>query len=434
MSFASSLALAPYLRWRFANWDADRLADHQRRRLRAVIDHAAANSDWYRQRITPGTHLADVPHMDKATMMADFKQINTAWHDRDDLIAFRIRQEHDRVDGYYEGGYSVGLSSGTSGNKVLTVLSTRERDRYAALLWARSGVPPGTKPKRVLFALRVNNQAFTTVTRFGVHLVYVDYLQPSDTLVDLINDHRLNILAGPPSILTELAERRRLIQGRVDAVISYAEELDLQTRSRLEDAFGTRIAEIYQGAEGMLGTTCPAGSLHLNEDVAFVELEDVGDTVGSARSVTVTDLYRTSQPFLRYRLDDVLEIGDRACSCGSAFRRIERIHGRADDVILLLDAEGRTVRLMPDYVRRSINRASPDIEEYQATQHAPGTLEIRLLVRSGADRAAIRDAILSNLVMWSERAGAARPAVTFCDGPPERNPLSGKLIRVRRVS
>ena len=433
MSRLGSVLLAAQLRWRFDRWSAERLLAHQRDRVRRFVAYVAERAPYYRERIDPGTPLDEIPKMDKATMMAHFDAINTAGLRRDDLVAFRTRQEHERTGGFYPGGYSVGLSSGTSGNKVLTVLSPHERDRYAALLWARSGIPRGLRPKRVLFALRAHNEAFTTVTRFGVTLVYVDYLQTPETLLRLVNEHRLNVLAGPPSILALLAERRREIVGPVDALVSYAEELDAGTRARLEAAFGTRVAEIYQGAEGMIGTTCSAGALHINEDVVLVEVDDVGDAIGDAGSVVVTDLYRTTQPFLRYRLGDLLEIGGRDCPCGSSFRVIRRIHGRADGTFLLPDGRGGSVPLMPDYVRRSINRASQDVDEYQAIQHAPGDVEIRLVLAPGADRASIEGAVRANLAMWCERAGGVPPGVRFADAPPERNPRSGKLIRVRRT-
>ena len=273
MSRLGSVLLAAQLRWRFDRWSAERLLAHQRDRVRRLVAYAAEHAPYYRERIDPGTPLDQVPKMDKATMMAHFDAINTAGLRRDDLVAFRTRQEHERTAGFYPGGYSVGLSSGTSGNKVLTVLSPHERDRYAALLWARSGIPRGLRPKRVLFALRAHNEAFTTVTRFGITLVYVDYLQTPETLLRLVNEHRLNVLAGPPSILALLAERRREIVGPVDALVSYAEELDAGTRARLEAAFGARVAEIYQGAERMIGTTCSAGALHLNE--VLVAFDDV---------------------------------------------------------------------------------------------------------------------------------------------------------------
>ena len=82
--------------------------------------------------------------------------------------------------------------------------------------------------------------------------------------------------------------------------------------------------------EGMLAFTCPAGSLHLNEDCTLFEFDEAGDTIGGARRTVITDLYRRVQPFLRYELNDLVELSPDECPCGSAFRRIRRIHGRAD--------------------------------------------------------------------------------------------------------
>ncbi|HEY5650623.1 MAG TPA: CoF synthetase, partial [Acidimicrobiia bacterium] len=92
--------------------------------------------------------------MTKSLMMEHFDEINTANLHRDALVAFRIEQERLGKTDLYPGGFAVGLSSGTSGNKVLTVLSARERTNYAALLLARSGIPRDLKDQRVLFALR----------------------------------------------------------------------------------------------------------------------------------------------------------------------------------------------------------------------------------------------------------------------------------------
>lgn len=361
--------------------------------------------------------------------MRHFDAINTAGLRRDDLIAFRIQQERAGRTDLYRGRYAVGLSSGTSGNKVLTVLSPSERARYSALLWARSGVPTGLADPRVLFALRTNNPAFTEVTALGVELVYTDYFAPIDQLVQTINNRGLNVLAGPPSLLVLLAEEHRRIQVPITTVISYAEELDATTRNRISENLSAPVVEIYQGAEGMVGITCPEGHLHLNEDVTLVELSEVGDTIGEARAATITDLYRRTQPFIRYQLNDLLEVDDAPCPCGSAFRRIRRIHGRRDSVLALPGDHGR-VRLMPDYVRRSVNQASPDVIEYQVIEWALDDIEVRLVLEPGSDRTAIEQTIRGNLAHWASRAGGRLGTVRFTTTPPARNEASHKLIRV----
>ena len=314
-----------YLRWRAEYWSEARLLRHQQRRIAKLLSFARDESPFYRGRLPAGPLTLDMaPRMTKSLMMEHFDEINTAGLRRDDLVAFRIEQERSGRTDTYRDGYSIGLSSGTSGNKVLTVLSARERARYALLLLARAGVPPRLRHPRVLFALRTNNPAFVAVTALGVELHYVDYFVPVEDLVKLINRERLNVIAGPPSLLAQLAARAAQINSQIETVISYAEELDLPARQRLVDAFAAPVRELYQGAEGMLGYTCTAGSLHLNEDMTLVELDEAQDTVGAARRVVVTDLYRRTQPFIRYELNDVLEIGSRDCACGSAFRVISR--------------------------------------------------------------------------------------------------------------
>jgi putative adenylate-forming enzyme len=433
------VAIGRYLRWRFDTWDEQRLRAHQQRRLAHLVRLLARRSPYYAERLSPprsgrAVDLSVLPRMTKTEMMAQFDRINTVGLHRDELVTFRMEQERSGSNHLYRGRYAVGLSSGTSGNKVLTVLSPGERLRYSALLWARSGIPRDLADPRVLFALRTNNPAFTEITALGVHLVYVDYFVPVDALVDRVNREQLNVLAGPPSLLGMLAERSNDVRAPIACVISYAEELDDSARRHLEAAFGAPVVEIYQGAEGMLGVTCQEGSLHLNEDCTIVELDDAGDTIGAARRAVVTDLYRHTQPFLRYELNDLIEVDDRPCPCGSAFRRLRRVHGRADSILRLPAADGGTVLLMPDYVRRAANEASDAVLEYQVVQWDDADLEVRLHLAPDADRVGVERAVRSNLEYWARRAGGVLPTVRFPDREPRRDPLSHKLVRVLHQS
>jgi putative adenylate-forming enzyme len=266
---------------------------------------------------------------------------------------------------------------------------------------------------------------------FGAKLVYVDYSHPPEELALLIADRKLNIIAGPPSLLSLIGRHRALFTHPIDALISYAEVLDDSTRAALEQTFDAPVVQIYQGAEGFIGSTCTEGKLHINEDTVLVEQEDV-DGGAAVQTVVVTDLYRTTQPIIRYALNDVLEIDPEPCACGSCFRVIKTIHGRADDIFLLKDASGETRYLFPDYVRRSINQASDAVLEYQAIQHAVDEIEIRLILAPGADRAAIEATIRENLSWRAEAAKGQLGRVYFTDQPPTPNPRSHKLIRVVR--
>lgn len=435
------------IRRSFYHWDAARLERHRQQRLDELLAHVTRRSPYYRALREGGWDgtFERLPQLSKREMIEHFDEINTVGLRQADLFAFAVRQERGGQTGLYQGRYSVGLSSGTSGSRLPTVLSPSERRQYGSLLFARSGVPESVRRPRVLFLLRVSNTAFMEVRFLGVAIVYADYTHPVEELVRLVNENRLNVLAGPPSMLRLIASRRDDIDHPIEALISYAEVLDDRSRSQLERDFGVPVAQIYQGAEGFIASTCRAGQLHLNEDVVYVEALETEDSLGDSRRVVVTDLYRRALPFLRYQLNDVLELDAGPCACGSVFRLVRRIHGRADDVFLLrteaapgeaapgeADPGAALRHLFPDYVTRSINQASDAIVEFQAIQLSPDRIEIRLQLAPGADRPLIEDAIRANLAFWAGRVGGRLGDVEFPEAAPERNPRSLKLIRVER--
>lgn len=430
MNYIQRWHIVRRLKKQFYELNVDELNEHKVLAATKIWTFVREHSPYYKNLYPFPTPIDEVAPISRSVMMDNFNAINTAHLDRDSLVQLRIEMERKGVMEYFNGRYSIGLSSGTTGSRLLTVLSKEERDMYTCLLWARSGIPESVKAHRVLFSLRAYNPAFTEISVFGVKIVYVDYSHTIDDLIRLVNKKRLNILAGPPSLLLMIASQSERIDHPIDAIVSYAEVLDENARDELQFSFRAPVVQIYQGAEGFIGTTCRDGHLHLNEDVLLVEA--VEDPAIGPTKVLLTDLHRRTQPLIRYRLDDLLELGTTSCSCGSAFRTIKRIHGRADEVFVLFDLDDRPRYLFPDYVRRAINQSSNGILEYQAIQHTPKRIEIRLLLKDERKREQIEIQVLKNLVWRVEKIGAELGMVEFSKLPPERNSHSNKLVRVTR--
>ena len=151
-------------------------------------------------------------------------------------------------------------------------------------------------------------------------------------------------------------------------MFSVAEVLSAEDEALISQAFGIRLDQVYQCTEGLFGQTCAQGTLHLNEDWLIVEKEWLDDT----RFIPIiTDLKRESQPVIRYRMNDILHVG--TCTCGSKMQAISRIEGRMDD---LLELGGATI--FPDFIRRAIVGAHPDITDYQVVQTSPQALTLFL--------------------------------------------------------
>jgi phenylacetate-coenzyme A ligase PaaK-like adenylate-forming protein len=335
--------------------DAAFLARYRLRRLRLLCARPAEYSPFFAHYFsgvdTRRMSLQDfdaLPILDKARMMSDFDVWNAAGLRREELLAFaRENDRHRDYSRWYKGRYSVGLSSGTSGSSGLTVYAKKEVTRSVFRFLARNGLPRGLKHHRIMFALRTSVVAFGEANRFGWMVKHVDYRVPMPRVVREINDLRLNILAGSPTFLLELAPHAAEIHHSIDAVVSYAEILDEGARSILALAFHAPVHQIYACSEGYIAASCPRGTLHLNED-------------------------------LLYRLNDMIELDPVPCACGSGFRAVRRVLGRADDALVLLKEDGTRSILYADYVCRAIIAASDLVGEYRVVQTSLNDVEVVL--------------------------------------------------------
>ncbi|MBE0654093.1 MAG: adenylate cyclase, partial [Bacteroidales bacterium] len=138
----------------------------------------------------------------------------------------------------------------------------------------------------------------------------------------------------------------------------------------------------------------------------------------------ITDLYRRTQPIIRYKLDDILVEGE-TCACGSHFQVIERIEGRADDIIKLRDDSGRLTDIFPDYLSRAIVTSSDLITDYMVSQTAENILEI--FINNSTDE--IRLAVRNNIISLLQKFNINSAIIQF--NPSKLTEQGTKLRRIR---
>ncbi|MCR9205955.1 MAG: hypothetical protein NXH75_15335, partial [Halobacteriovoraceae bacterium] len=110
-------------------------------------------------------------------------------------------------------------------------------------------------------------------------------------------------------------------------------------------------------------------------------------------SPLITDTLRTSQPTINYLLDDILVMAEnQCCPCGSKHLIIETIEGRCDDIFVF----GKK-RIFPDYLRRTIVKASDKLEDYKLVQITENELILSLNPRDSVEEQKVQIAILSYL-------------------------------------
>ena len=122
-----------------------------------------------------------------------------------------------------------------------------------------------------------------------------------------------------------------------------AEPYSSGTRQRIEEAYGVKAYNCYGLSElngpGVAFECQEQNGSHVWEDSFLVEVLDP-DTLepvppGVVGELVFTNLTRQGMPLLRYRSRDLASYDDRPCPCGRHSRRISRIQGRTDDMIIL---------------------------------------------------------------------------------------------------
>lgn len=376
-------------RWAFTHLRGEKLQAYQNARARRLVRFATQHAPFYARRFA-GFNLDDweyLPTTDKAAMMAHFGDFNTVRIGRDEALQTALRAEQSRDFAPTLGPVTVGLSSGTSGHRGLFLVSRQETAAWAGTILAR--VLPGI-PKsgyRVALFLRSNSNLYERLGALRrVRFRWFDLMSETSTAVAGLNEYTPDLLVGPPSLLLMLANEKEANRLRIhpERLLSVAEVLEEQDKTRLEAVFGVPVGQIYQCTEGLLAVSCPYGGLHVQEDLIALQYERADKDNPLRATPLVTDLWRRTQPVIRYRLGDVLRLTSPKippCLCGSTFRRLDAIEGRADDVCYFPQVSSPELRaVFPDTIRRMVLLADAPIRDYRAEQDKPGHLRVFLEV------------------------------------------------------
>jgi len=406
----------------------------QERQILRHIGRVRVQSPFYREwwGDADAATWRSFPIIDKKIMMRHFDQLNTVGISKDEAMALAGESEDTRDFKPSVQGITVGLSSGTSGNRGLFLVSEREQDAWTGTVLAKL-LPGGLwKPAKIAFFLRANSNLYESVQRGKLQFQYFDLLEPVHSLVERMEEYRPTVWVAPPSMLRMLADAYQAgsLTAIPEKIISVAEVLDPLDRKVLERVFGQTIHQVYQCTEGFLGATCRLGTLHLNEDIVHIEKEFI-DPASRRFVPIITDFSRTSQPIIRYRLNDILTEADVPCDCGSPFTTIERIEGRCDDTLYFSHLHTREdVPVFPDFITRAVIAASPDLEHYRVVQRRDGSLVIALRLGEGGDPVQVKAELQRQLLKLGERLECAVPQTDYV--PYTFEPGMTKLRRVER--
>jgi phenylacetate-CoA ligase len=328
-------------------------------------------------------------------------------HDADNIRSLAdIRRvpfttKHDLRDGFPYGFLSVPkdevirlhASSGTTGTPTTIYFNKEDIARWTNFV-ARSIYATGCN-KTDVFQNMITYGLFTG--GLGFHfggeavgmLVIPSGAGNTSRQFKLMQDFGTTVVHATPSFLLHVEAKMRE-EGvtreslALKRAFAGAEPYSEDTRRRIEELLHIDVYNSYGLSEmngpGVAFECQTKDGLHIWEDGYIAEivnpdtLEPVPD--GEVGELVLTCLCREASPILRYRTRDLTSFYTEPCSCGRIHRRLRRITGRTDDMLII-----NGVNLFPSQIEEVIMSIKEVGNNYLIVVEKEGVLD-RLTVKT----------------------------------------------------
>ncbi|MEU0850169.1 MULTISPECIES: phenylacetate--CoA ligase PaaK [Streptomyces] len=342
--------------------DGERLTGEQLRalqldRLRATLRHAYENVELYRKKFDAAGVKPD-----------DCRSLA-------DLSRFPFTTKADLRDTYPFGMFAVPMSevrrvhasSGTTGRPTVVGYTDDDLSMWADVI-ARSIRAAGGRPGHKVH-ISYGYGLFTggLGAHYGAERAGCTVIPASGGMtarqVQIIQDFRPEIIMVTPSYMLTLLDEfeRQGIDPRTSSLevgIFGAEPWTEEMRREIEERMGIHAVDIY-GLSEVIGPGVAQecvetkDGLHVWEDHFYPEVVDpLTDAVlgeGEEGEVVFTSLTKEALPVIRYRTRDLSRL--LPGTARPAFRRMQKVTGRCDDMIIL-----RGVNVFPTQIEEIVLR------------------------------------------------------------------------------
>lgn len=303
----------------------------------------------------------------------------------EDIQRLPFTSKQDIRDNYPYGLFAVPLrevvrlqsSSGTTG-KPTVVGYTRNDVRRWADLTARVLCAGGLTRDDVLqiaFAYGLFTGGFGL--HYGAERLGVSVIPSSSgharRQIQIMKDYRATALACTPSYALHLADTMEEMGLTVNDFhlrwgLFGAESWSEAMRQEIQQRLGITATDNYGISEvmgpGVAGECLEQGGLHVNEDHFLFEIIDPETTEpvadGEVGELVLTSLTKEAFPVVRLRTGDLTRCIAEPCACGRTFKRISRVLGRSDDMIII-----KGINVFPSQVEEVLMQVEDAAPHYQ---------------------------------------------------------------------
>jgi len=201
--------------------------------------------------------------------------------------------------------------------------------------------------------------------------------------IQILTDFQPTVLACTPSYALYLADEmaamgidKSMLALKVG--IFGAEPWSLNMKEQIEEKLGIRAHDIYGLSETLgpgVSINCEAGDLlHIMSDHFIAEIVDpeTGKPLpeGEIGELVFSSVSKEGSPFIRYNTHDLSRLYYSPCSCGRTTVRMEKITGRADDMLII-----RGVNVFPTQIESVLLQMGDVQPHYQLIVDRIGQLD-----------------------------------------------------------
>jgi len=354
--------------------EAEQLQQLQLERLQATLNRVYRNVAFYQRcfkaiGFSPEVDLTDLKDLERLPFTTS-KDISASYPYQ--MFAVPLREV-----------VRIHSSSGTMTNPQVVGYTRQDLSVWSHLV-ARILTAGGVSPDDVIqitFAYGLMTGGLGI--HYGAERIGASVLPTSvgrtDRQIKIMQDYRTTVLVSTPSYTLVMAERmEQLGVDRKTLSLKYCicagEPWTAENRREIEDRLFVKATDNYGVSEvmgpGVAGECLEQQGMHLQEDHFLMEIIDPGTgqvlPTGELGELVITTLSKEAFPVIRYRTGDLCRIIPGPCGCGRTLRRISRIQGRSDNVVII-----KGVNIIPERVGDILEQIEGERPVYQlvATRH-----------------------------------------------------------------
>ncbi len=366
-------------------WDREKetasreeLTGHQGEALKALIGKIYANVPFYKGK------------MDKAGVKpSDINGIEDILK-----LPFTTKDEMRQVYPYgllaveKEKIVEVHTSSGTTGKPVVDAYTQKDLDIWSEVMARTLAMGGATSEDTIQNAYGYGLFTGGLGVHYGARRLGANILPISGgntrRQLEVMIDFGSTVLTCTPSYCLYLAEYARengidFADLKLKTGFFGAEPWSESMRDEIEAKLHLKAHDIY-GLTEIIGPgvasecECQNG-LHINEDHFYPEIinPETGEPLpdGEKGELVITTLTKEGSPIVRYRTRDITYLMTEKCPCGRTFRKMHRLLGRTDDMLII-----RGVNIFPSQVEQVLFKIEGVEPHYQLLVDRKGSLDL----------------------------------------------------------